>query len=284
MKKLLYLFTFALMFTGCKSNTTETKSALGAVKASSCLIGKWSDSRLPLNIKISSDFSGDITAGSLVAGLNPLEQMAKAWNTAASPKTLITIPFPATANTGYADTASYRDGEIGIYKSQNWFTNVQSQAIAITQYYGVVTSSEGLGQYIDLTHADIIINYRDYGPELTMNINPTYDYDLPTVVLHEMGHLVGLCHESTQPSIMDPYYNSTQRSLKTYDNDIIKDIYIDGAITKNSNTSALSLPEGTEVRGVIELHADGNCVHYMNGKKTFEHIIDKFKKKNLAQK
>lgn len=283
MKTLLFLFTFTLLFTGCKSSKTESQSALGAIKAS-CLIGKWSDSRLPLNVKMSSDFVGDINGASMVAGLNPLEQMAKAWNTAASPKTLITVPFPATATTGYADTSSYRDGEIGIYKSANWFTNVQSQAIAITQYYGVITSSAGLGQYVDLTHADIIINYRDYGPDLTMNINPTYDYDLPTVVLHEMGHLVGLCHESVQPSIMDPYYYTTQRSLKAFDIDVIKDIYIDGAISRINNVNALSLPVGTEVKGMIELHADGKCVHSMNGKKTFEHMVENFKKKKLAHK
>lgn len=278
MKNLLYLFTFTLLLSGCKSKTTETQSALGAIKGS-CLIGKWSDSRLPLTVKMSSDFTGDINPANMVAGLNPLEQMAKAWNTAAAPKTLITVPFPIAATTGYADTSSYRDGEIGIYKSAQWFSNVQSQAIAITQYYGVVTSSAGLGQYVDLTHADIIINYRDYGPDLTMSLNPTYDYDLPTVVLHEMGHLVGLCHQSIQPSVMDPYYYTTRRSLLQFDKDIIKDIYIDGVIDSNNNTNALSMPPGTEIKGVIELHADGKCVHYMNGKKTFEHIIDKFKKK-----
>lgn len=278
MKKLLFLFTFTLLLSACKSKDTETQSALGAIKGS-CLIGKWSDSRLPLAVKMSSDFSGDINPSSMVAGLNPLEQMAKVWNTAAAPKTLITVPFPIASTTGYADTASYKDGEIGIYKSSQWFSNVQSQAIAITQYYGVITSSAGLGQYVDLTHADIIINYRDYGPDLTMNLNPSYDYDLPTVVLHEMGHLVGLCHESVQPSVMDPYYYTTRRSLQQFDKNIIKNIYIDGAINTNNNTNALSMPPGTEIKGVIELHADGKCVHYVNGKKTFEHIVDNFRKK-----
>jgi len=277
MKKLLFLFTFTLLFVGCKSEKTVTQSALGAVKAS-CVLGKWNDSRLPLTIKLSPDFSGDITAGSMVDGLNPLEQMAKAWNSAATPKTLMTVPFGTTANNGFSDTASFKDSEIGIYKSPQWFSNVQSQAIAITQYYGIVTSSEGLGQYIELTHADIIVNYHDYGSELTMNVNPTFDYDLPTVILHEMGHLVGLCHEGVQPSIMDPYYYNTQRSLKAFDIDSIQDIYIDGAITKSNNTNALSMPLGTEVKGTIELHANGKCIHYLNGKKTLEHVVEKIKK------
>ena len=47
---------------------------------------------------------------------------------------------------------------------------------------------------------------------------------------------------------------------------------------KNTNTNALSIPSGTEISGVIELHADGQCVHYLNGKKTFEHRVENFKK------
>jgi hypothetical protein len=138
-----------------------------------------------------------------------------------------------------------------------------------------VTSSPGLGQYIELTHADIIANYRDYGSRFTMRNNPLIEFDLPTVMLHEMGHLLGLCHETTKPSIMAPYYLTTQRSLQAYDADLMKDIYVDGAIsafsTKNANTNALSSPIGTEVRGVIELHEDGKCIHYLEGKKIFEH-------------
>lgn len=214
----------------------------------------------------------------MTAGLNPLEQMAKQWNDpVAGSKTLITVPFPAAATTGYTSTSSFRDSEIGIYKSYNWFANVSSSALAITQFYGVVTSSPGLGQYIELTHADIIVNYRDYGSRFTMGSNPMIEFDLPTVVLHEMGHLLGLCHESTKTSIMAPYYLTAQRSLQNFDKDIIKDIYVDGAITgysvKNNNTNAISSPKGTEVKGIIELHADGKCKHFVNGKKIFEHMV-----------
>jgi hypothetical protein len=235
---------------------------------------------------MSSEFNGDITNASLDAdGYNPLEQMAKVWNTAVSPKTLIALPFPQASTTGYSDTGSFRDGEIGIYKSHTWFSNVSSSALAITQFYGTVTSSAGMGQYIQLSHADIIVNYRDYGSRFTMTTNPMVDFDLPTVVLHEMGHLVGLCHESNHPSIMAPYYLTTQHALQTYDSNLIKSVYIDGTVSALSagakNTNALTSPVGTEVSGMIELHADGKCVHYLNGKKMFEHTnLDIFKRKN----
>ncbi len=221
-----------------------------------------------------------------VGGLNPLEQMAKAWNDAlGGAKTLITVPFPLASNTGYSTTAAFRDGEIGIYKAPSWFSNVQSNVIAITQYYGIVTSTAGLGQHILLNHADIIVNYRDYGSDLVMQ-NAIYqvDMDLPTVVLHEMGHLLGLCHESSKPSIMAPYYSTTQRSLQNFDKTRIQDIYINNYISglSTNNTNALSVPEGTEVKGMIELRKDGQCVHYLNGKKTYEHHMDLSRRPDIS--
>jgi hypothetical protein len=281
--KILLSTLFLLLLVSCKKTTTTTTSAINT-GGSSCIIGKWNEGYLPLNVKMSTEFDADYTGVDLVAGLNPLEQMAKAWNTG-STRTLITTPFPAASTNGYTSTSSFRDSEIGIYKSHTWFSTVSSNALAITQFYGVITSNAGLGQYIDLTHADIIVNYRDYGSRFTMTNNPFVDFDLPTVVLHEMGHLLGLCHETKRPSIMAPYYLTTQRGLQTYDADLIKDIYIDNAISpfsvKNVNQNALSSPVGTEVKGIIELHENGKCIHYINGKKMFEHLVDieSFKRK-----
>ena len=234
---------------------------------------------------MSSEFQGEYTNNDLVAGLNPLEQMAKVWNDpVASSKTLITTPFPIASTTGYTATTSFRDGEIGIYKSYPWFTNVQSSVIAITQYYGVITSTPGLGQHIQMTHGDIIVNYRDYGSDLAMTNSAPGSMDLPTVVLHEMGHLLGLCHESKEPSIMAPYYINTQHSIQNFDKKRIQDLYVNNYIAglSSANTNALSIPEGTEVKGVIELHKDGKCEHYLDGKKTFEHQIDLSKKPDIA--
>jgi hypothetical protein len=108
-----------------------------------------------------------------------------------------------------------------------------------------------------------------------MTNNPAYEFDLPTIVIHEMGHLLGLCHETVKTSIMAPYYLTTQRTLKAADTDIIRDIYIDGVISGlSTNSNALSAPVGSRVSGVIELHPDGKCIHYLEGKKTFEHQID----------
>lgn len=282
MRSLFILFLFTLVFSACKQKTTTATQTLNTAPTS-CVIGKWSDNVLPLQIKMSSEFSGDYTNADLVATLNPLEQMGKVWNDAVSPtKTLLTTPFGVSSASGFSATTDYRDSEIGIYKSHTWFNNVSSSALAITQFYGIVTSSPALGQYIELSHADIIVNYKDYGSKFTMTNNPLVKYDLPTVILHEMGHLLGLCHETTKPSIMAPYYLTTQRSLQSADSELIKKIYVDSNISaikiQNNNANAMSARPGTEVTGIIELHEDGKCIHYLNGKKTFEHIVNRFKK------
>lgn len=281
MKTTLLALSFTLFLNSCSPKTVTAQNNLGSYTGF-CAIGKWSNSLLPLNIKMSSEFQADYTNANLVGGLNPLEQMAKVWNDTTTPtKTLMTTPFPIASTTGYTSTTSFRDSEIGIYKSHTWFSNVSSSALAITQFYGVVTPGLG-GQYIELTHADIVVNYRDYGSRLTMTSNPLIEFDLPTVVLHEMGHLMGLCHENSRPSIMAPYYLTTQQSLQPYDTDIMRDIYIDSAITplplRTKNTNALSSKPGTEVKGIIELHADGKCIHSVGGKVIYEHIADSFKR------
>lgn len=281
---LVIYITLIFILSACKGSSGGTQSSsagpnLTGSGNSSCLIGRWPNSSLPLDIKISSEFDADFLNSDEIGGLNLLEQMANGWN---GPVTgsiqLITVPFDPATTTGYASTSSFKDSEIGIYKSYNWFSNVSSSALAITQFYGTVKSSAGLGDYIQLSHADIIVNYDDYGTRMTMTLNPAKTYDVPTIILHEMGHLLGLCHESDSQSVMAPYYLTAQRSLKDFDRAIIEDLYVDSAVAHLSamtdSKSAIKSnlpPVGTEVSGVIELMADGECIHKVNGKELFKH-------------
>lgn len=275
--KYIFYITIIIFSTNCKPPNISKKNLLQPPSSGSCVIGKWDSSLLPLNIKMSSEFTGDYTSSDLVSGMNPLEQMANEWNAPVAGRVaLITVPFTAANHTGHAETSSFRDNEIGIYKSNTWFSNVSANALAITQFYGTVSSHPTLGQYINFNHADIIINYRDFGADISMTNNPLFDYDLPTIVLHELGHLLGLCHESTQNSIMAPYYISTQRTLRPFDQDIISDLYVDGLIThikRSTIGSAISSPSGTTVQGIIELLPSGLCRHFIEKNLIYEHQI-----------
>lgn len=275
MKKILIGFLFIVLLAACKKTTTVTQSALGSVSGG-CLIGRWSNDKLPLDIRLSPEFS---------AGDKPyLELMAARWNNEVNPtlgKNLIVPSFATAGVSSFASTASFNDSEFGIYKSYNWFGNVSNNALAITQFFGTVVNSPGLGNHIDLRHADIILNYDDYGSEFTMTNQNGFEYDVPTIVLHEMGHFLGLCHKNDQASVMGSYYLGASQSLYAYDKKIIKDLYVNGSISglEVKNTNALSAPVGTEVKGIIELHADGKCIHSINGEKVFEHQTEIFKRK-----
>lgn len=289
MRNFIRIALLTLLIASCKqqsSTGTQAASAAPNFLPGSCAIGKWTNLSAPLNLKMSSEFSGDFTNADLVNGLNPIEQMAKVWNDAISPTTtFFHLPFGIAATTGSSTLAGFRDNELGIYKSHTWFSDVSSGALAITQYYGVLRNDPTLGNYIDLTHADIIVNYRDFGTQFSMNGNSIISYDLPTVLLHEMGHFLGLCHENNYDSIMAPYYISTQRSLKIFDTNKIRALYLNnqnysGAIRVQQKAS--SVPEGTPVKGIVELNADGKCRHYLNGKLTYEHDsnVQNFKRPN----
>lgn len=287
---LILISTSVLLLSACKSQKSGSASSSAAPNLSgkgnnSCLIGRWPNNLLPLTLKVSSEFTGDfLPADDDAGGLNLLEQMAKNWNTPlAGGLTLLDVPFTAATITGRSTTSAFKDSEMGIYKSYTWFTNVSSSALAITQFYGTMANSAGLGDYISLTHADIIVNYKDYGSRMTMTNNPAIEFDIPTIVLHEMGHFLGLCHEGSQPSVMQPYYLTTQRSLQNFDRDIIEDLYLNSSIahmssftnSKNAITTKVANPDlpptGTEVTGVIELRADGDCIHRVNGKEIYRH-------------
>jgi hypothetical protein len=274
-----YFVLILQLLVSCRQSGTENLSNSGIISQSkSCNIGKWDQAFLPLNLKISSDFNGDFNNADLLNGLNPLEQMAKAWNDAVSPgPQLLKLPFEISSTNGYNSLAGFHDNELGIYKSFNWFSDVSSNALAVTQFYGILSTDENLGTHINLTHADIIINYRDFSPSTNASENPFTDYDLPTIVLHEMGHFLGLCHENYADSIMAPYYFSNQRNLKTFDSHKVKELYLNNknyssiSAKSHKQKKALVAPVGTKVRGIVELSANGHCRHFINGKLVYEH-------------
>lgn len=281
MRRLTLLTILFAAIISCKKQETTSSSNQGGGTPSftgSCSVGRWPSSRRPISLKISSDLNNEMNAAHFVGGLSPLEQMAKVWNDSISGNIFFNVPFPLSANTGYGDLDSFQDGQMGIYRSDAWFSDVSSGALAITQYYGYLRSSNTLGSYVELTEADIIINNRNFNGDFTYDAIPysqdgIFKWDLPTVVLHEMGHFLGMCHDSGHSSVMKPYYGKTRKSLYSFDVTKITDLYVNNVNTLAgySNLSAVTAADGTFVRGRTELMKNGECIHFINGKEVYRH-------------
>ncbi len=267
------------MVIACKPSSTETSTqgANAPFDLSQNLPIRWADGKLPITINISADFTfnpGDLDG----AGRNPVEQMEKAWDDAVPSKGFFIFPAPATASLGALGLSSYNDTVIGVYKADDWFSNVSSSALAITQFFAIKRSS-GSGDYYEMLHADIIVNERDF--DFSYNAASNSDYDMSSVLLHEFGHLLGLGHQFdfAVPAVMQPYMSiwESNRVLFANDEQRIKENYGVAAVVASpfilaASAIKSSIPDGTEYHGVIELHASGECRHFKNGKLIRSHF------------
>jgi hypothetical protein len=265
---------FSALLFGCKGGGEESGSQ--GANAPLDLVNeipiKWESSKLPLTINISNDFvfaPADLDG----SGRNPIEQMQKAWDDAVTDKIFFNYPAPRIAGKGTAALSTYKDAHFGVYFSDDWFSNVSSSALAITQFYAFKKSA-AWGDYYALSHADIIVNNRDF--DFSNNAASTTDYDLASVILHEFGHLLGLNHQFdyTIPAVMQPYMSIWESNRTLFPDDATRiqanysaataALTSSGFITSKSIKRS-NIPDGTEYHGVIELLASGECRHYKNG-------------------
>ncbi len=256
---------FIVLFSCKKEETNSQNQNATLAPGQTCAPGKWIGLSAGLVLNVSADFSND-EKSSISSAISEWNQRAP------SGITLFKNTLAQTSVTSYSNLTNYRDNEFGIYKKNPWFNDVSSNALAITQYFGYLKSNNGRA-YLELTHADIIFNTDDHS---FINTNSSSNYDFQTVLTHEMGHFLGFCHENSQASIMYPYYTSTNRLLKTWDIQELQTRYSSpniAPILKNSAmaTRETNIEEGTLVRGVIELHANGECVHKINNKEIYRH-------------
>ncbi len=277
-RKVIFTLIGLIFLFSCKEQVKETTTNSTPNLNSSCNIARWPNDKLPINLKMAPSFQPDFGASTLVDSLNPIEQMAKKWNDSVTALSFFNLPMPLTSNEGYDNLNSFYDGEMGVYKSSTWFNDVRSSVLAITLFYGRLRSHATLGNYIELSEADIIVNDKNYNGDFEVEpINFLIDgeskWNLHTIILHEMGHFLGLCHDNLNSSIMRPYYSKTRKELFTFDQTKIRDLYINNVNTLGNsvNTNAISMPDGTFVKGVIELDRTGKCKHYINNKLVYEH-------------
>ena len=289
--RLALLFIF-LTSSGCFKEETAKTTSGGSASVSSNLPTKWNISTVGagLNLGIDQDILNSFAAGDLDGnGHNPIEQMFKQWNNSTSSMNFFVVPASAVTHSDTGNLETYKnDGIFGIYRSDVWLSGVSSQALAVTQWIGYKRNAGTSSEYIELSHADIILNYRNYSFSTDSSSDSTYD--LASVIIHELGHFLGLNHNNSFSSVMYPYLGITdsQRTLSSADGSNVRSLYGLSALSSGSSpiiASSMSsggkrvfkLPTGAresesgEVTGLIELRADGKCHHYENGKLVHVH-------------
>lgn len=270
---------FTLSLTSCFTQEKDADASGGSTVSADAPV-RWPSSSLTggINIKISPDFS---------ANKSEIVDMFEQWNNATTAETFFQTDQEEGNAYDHASLNSFRDNEMGVYRSSAWFSDVKSTVLAVTQYYGYRRNSGSASEYIEITHADIIMNYKDFA--FSTDASDSSSYDFESVILHELGHFLGLGHTSSFSidSVMRPSLgsSSSKRIITAYDKASIVELY-GGSSALTAQTHALSasravalenkkivLPKAArqissdgEIHGLIELHADGKCLHKENGK------------------
>ena len=219
-------------------------------------------------------------------GLNPVEQMMKEWNKL-SHYTFFQIPSGEIENKEFRkDAFDYlNDDTMGIYLLNDWYSGEEYEnvlAVTVTSYHKLNNK---------LRSGDIIFN----GTKLfTLNLTSSKDqYDFFTVLLHELGHFLGLRHSDKRAySVMNPLlsWKDRRRVPTQLDQANLNGLYpIEEANSSEiSGTLGLSSPPSPKtpldsdwveeerdglVYRKIYLRDDGRCFHYEKGKLLGEHQL-----------
>ena len=284
--RIIYLLLFLLLSCGAETSGDQKVSGLRSGKA------KWSSAlSSPLTIRVDSDLETRYGADIYTT----IDQLKSTWdvevpgiNFFESNSSLNQISDPNFSSIesyfgqDSGDPSSFNWG-IYLREEGSWFSSISSSSLAVTQYFGFIQNAGSTGEFLEIIHADIFINEDDF--DFSLNPNHLTQYHLPTVILHELGHFLGLTHSFSSSDVMFPSlgpYNSNTGSgdktiLSSGDVSAIHDLYSTSALSSSSGRSISAASTTSDhhdkvlIRGVIELRENGDCVHFENGKQVYKH-------------
>lgn len=269
MNILLITILSSFLFYGCNTSNSVTSDA-SSTKINNSAPYYWVHSSLPRNLKTSVDFSADETTA--------IREMATAWETAVDDQVnffVTTDTTPEISSLSMNLDSIGEDSVNGVYKITSWPLSLSTSALAVTQIFGRRFNVGASNEYVRIEHADILVNENIYDFR-TSDPGSAGSYDLRTVILHELGHFLGLGHKYGD-TIMRPSIGTSfkmQVPSTSIDAPDLADRYgVTLALTPlNALVSAPKRPlsEGPQAPGdmikiIIELHPTGECVHKENG-------------------
>ncbi len=236
------------------------------------VVRRWTDTTLasPLQLKTSDALLNYFSASDDDAqGNHPAEHMMQHWNESLQGRNFFAVPSTSISNLEYDDYESYADDqEMGIYVHNTWFADVPMSVLAMNYYKGYRRYPDTPREWIEVIHSDIVVNGLQ---QLSTNPNSWSTYHLPSILLHEMGHFLGLGHIASEKlAVMNPSLSRLQSYSAPFDSDIqsLKANYAQAKALATNNEG-----ENEIVRGWTELHANGVCRHYSNGQMIKKHTV-----------
>ena len=210
---------------------------------------KWNKDQFPVELKYGESFTA--------SEINAIESAGNSWSEATGNQLEFFDILPSSIS-AKENVDHYDDKELGVYKLDVWPKDLPATALAVTQIYGEPETDKSGDSYVKIDHADILVNYEFYN----FVTDDSWGYDLESIILHEMGHFLGLKHndESSEVSIMYPTISKYDQARfpKSIDIDLVLDLY-------NQNTNAAteqgrqmaSKVNKQRIKILLEIYPDG---------------------------
>ena len=172
------------------------------------------------------------------------------------------LPAKETESKQFKNPMDYTNDDItGIYYVSKWFPGERyKKVVAITaRKYDAYTKK--------LITSDILFNGT---LKFTMgSLAMPHTYDFYTVLLHELGHFLGLTHvDRGEDSVMLPNVYPGYRSREVSDLDVANLNYPSQPPPLFDDTVRRKKKKGRKVKSIVKmvyLKDDGKCSHYENG-------------------
>ncbi len=202
-------------FFGCGKPINDTERIISRADVDMDSM-RWDMSSFPLTIKISQN----LDSRSQAVASDALEE----WERGANIDFFTGLETTSNLNFSRLSDYYYRDKSInGIYLSEIRVDELQAPNLAVTQIIFFTNKEIPSKPFYEIIHADIIINGNDY--DFSSSPFDNGAYYLLTLILHEVGHVLGLGHHNE--GIMYPSMSvlDKQETLTDFDKSIILEKY-----------------------------------------------------------